>query len=473
MAANVITLDISNNGLRIMEIVGKRVTRWGSLSLGGDLFEEGVITNPAALNNAVKQVISSSGIRGKQLTVSISGLYSLTRIISIPNPEGGALTRQSIMTAADEVMPLSEDELYFFWQRMAFIDGAQQVLVAGIPRDIIDSQMGALKSSGLNPRTLDLKTMALARAVNRKQAIILNIESSSFDTVIVADGSAEIMRTTDWRGEELPLNERVEHLATTLDLTLSFYNENHQDFHLAADTPLFITGQMSGDSDLTERLQAMTNHPIEPFEPPVEYPEHLPVSQYAVNIGLALKGKMLAEISGEDNSLLPDINLLPRSYEPWKPSARQIYFAFAILAATAFLIPFYQTTSAAIAKTAEFETNYNARNTLLEIRKAEIARRDPLQNAINDFNTVVDMGGGIVEDLNVIKESAGEFGVTLGAISHGGSKITVQCQADDFTSFRKYLTALEESGRFSSLDPPAELFPYRRQGPITLTPVKK
>lgn len=473
MANNVITLEISNYDIRIMEIVGRRVTKWASLSFEEDLFEEGVISNPAALNNAVKQIISSSGIRGNQITASISGLYSLTRIITVPNPEDGVLNRQSIIAAASEIMPLSEEELYFSWQKRTTTEGEQQALVVGIPRDILDSQMKALKASGLNPRILDLKTMALARVVNRKQAIILNIEPGSFDTVIVTDGSTDIMHTTAWDGPALSFDEGAEQLATTLNLTIGFFNDGHPDFHLDPQTPLFITGQMSGNSDLTERLQAMTNFTVEPLEPPLEYPEHLPVSQYAVNIGLALKGKLLADVLEKNDSQLPDINLLPRNYEPWKPSARQLYFGFAIIAAIAFLIPFYQATTSAIGKTSELETRYNGINNLLEIRKAEIARREPLQNAVNDFNNVVGLGGGITEDIELIRDNAEELGIEISSISHRKTVITVQCKSEDYVTFRNFLTALKESGRFSSLDPPPEHYPFRREGPITLIPAQE
>jgi len=70
------------------------------------------------------------------------------------------------------------------------VDGPQQVQVLGVPRDVLDSEVMALRAAGVNPRILDLKTMALVRAVNREQALILNIESTSFDTVVVVNGVA-------------------------------------------------------------------------------------------------------------------------------------------------------------------------------------------------------------------------------------------------------------------------------------------
>ena len=80
------------------------------------------------------------------------------------------------------------------------------------------------------------------------------------------------------------------------------------------------------------------------------------------------------------------------------------------------------------------------------------------------------MGGGFTEDLRVINSQAEELGVEVQSITHSGGGITFTCQADSYTSFRDYLTALEESGRFSTPIPPPEGFPYVKGGVIKVEP---
>jgi len=451
-----------------MEIIGGRVIKWASRSLEPDIFEDEIIVDPQALGNAVKQLMASSAIKGKNISISVSGLYSLSRIVTVPL--GGAATQQVVLEAASEVMPLSEDEQYLSWQTVAVGEGGQQVLVIGVPRDMIDSEMQALRGSGVSPRVLDLKTMALIRAVNREQAIIFNIEPNSFDIVIVVGGSAEVMRTTAWQQSGLSEEEETEHLAVALELTIGFYNSHHPGFPLDPATPLFITGQMSGDIALVEKLQNRAGYHIEPLTPPLEYPAHLPVSQYAVNIGLALKGTASAKGPGQGDYSLPDINLLPEAYKPWKPTTRQIYILFAILAAFALLLPLYQVTSDAMAETGRLRTRYDAVNRMLDVRRVELSKLEPLQKAINQYDTIVDTGGGFVEDLEAVRSLAEELGVEVGSIVHNGGSIVFSCQADSNITFREYITALEESGRFSTPIIPPEVYPYIRGGSIALKP---
>ena len=72
--------------------------------------------------------------------------------------------------------------------------------------------------------------------------------------------------------------------------------------------------------------------------------------------------------------------------------------------------------------------------------------------------------------LEVIRNLAEKLGVEVQSITHGGNTITIGCQADSYTTFRDYLTSLEESGRFSTPIPPPEGFPYVKSGIIKLQP---
>ncbi|MFC1934208.1 pilus assembly protein PilM [Chloroflexota bacterium] len=464
-----ITLELSSTSIKLMKTEGGRVTNWANLPLEPGVLYEEVVSAPQALGTAVKQLMASSGIKGSNITASVSGLYSLSRIIMVPTPLGERITNQAVREVAGEVMPLPEEELYLSWQTIGAGEGGQQVLVVGVPRDVIDSEMRALRIAGINPRILDLKALALARAVNREQALILNIEHTSFDTVLVINGAAGVIRTTAWQPGDLSVEDKAEHLAIALELTVGFHNSHNPRLPLDPATPLFITGQMSEELALIENLQARVGYPVKPLTPPLEYPADLPVSQYAVNIGLALKGTAASKNEGGAYSL-PDINLLPESYQPWKPSAKQIYITCAIVAAIAFLFPLYQATSDAMAETATLTTRYDLINSALEQRKADIRKLDPLKDAITQYNNIIAMGGGFTEHLMVINSTAEELGIVVQSIAHEGGSITVNCQADSYINFRNYLTALRESDRFSSVSRPPERYGYVTGGTITLVP---
>jgi hypothetical protein len=74
--------------------------------------------------------------------------------------------------------------------------------------------------------------------------------------------------------------------------TVEFYNRDHADNPLSTETPVFITGEMADNSETTDAVQDAIQYPIHPLEIPLNHESTLPVSSYAVNIGLALRGKV-------------------------------------------------------------------------------------------------------------------------------------------------------------------------------------
>ena len=263
MAKRVVTLEIDANAVRVMETFGEKVIKWASLSLEPTMTDGGVIADPETLSAAVRQVMTSSGIQAKDVIASVSGLYSVNRILMVANPAKGANTREAVLEAAKDTIPLATDELYLSWQTITASADGQHVLVLGVPRDVLDTEVKALKAVGVNPYLLELKTMALARAVSKEQALVLNIEPSSFDIVIVVNGIPEVMRTVAWQQGDLTVEDRVERLTVSLELTVGFCNSRHPGNPLDPATPLFITGQMSSDPALMEELQARARQPIQ------------------------------------------------------------------------------------------------------------------------------------------------------------------------------------------------------------------
>ena len=475
----VVTVDIDSTAIKLLEIKGGVVRKWAAVSLESGNGEGEVVPDEKTLGAMVKQLMASNGMKASKVIAGISGLYSVSRVLPESSLPPAPTTQEAVLEMAKEIMPLSGDKTYLSWQTMAVDGGERMVLTVGVPRPVMDNEVRALKAVGINPQIVELKTMALTRAVNRAQALILNIEPSSFDIIIVVNGVPEIMRTIAWHQNSLTTEgavdavdavDAVEHLAATLEMTVDFYDSHHLETPLEPTIPLFITGQMSTDITLVEKLQARLDYPVEPLAPPLEYPAYLPVSQYAANIGLALRKTASFENSGQGGPLPLEINLLPDTYRPWRPTGRQLYSLAAMVMALALLFPLFQITSEATAKTANLQSIFNVLNVKLEQMQLEIQRREPLQKAIGEYHTIVDMGGNFTKDLVTIRSEAEKLGVKVGSIIHQGDSIVVSCQADNYISFRQYLTALEESGRFATPIPPPEGYPYTSGGTIKVQP---
>lgn len=468
VAGKMVTLDIDSAGIKLLEVRGDTVRKWASVTLEPGAGEEG--TAQAGMGAMVKQLINSSNTGSGKVTASLSGLYSVARILPMPAVPVGLTLQEYVLELARDEMPTPMDRLYVSWQTMDAVenDSEQRVLILGVPRDLLDNEVRGLRAAGISPRILELKAIALTRVVNRERAIVINVEPASFDIVIIVNGVPEIMRTLAWQPDELTVEDRAEHLAVATELTVDFHNSHHSDTPLDPATPLFVTGQMSADLTLADELRARLGYPNEPLEPPLKYPPDLPVSQYAVNIGLALRGIAQSQNREEGRGVSLDMNLLPSIYSPWRPSARQLYSSVVVVAAISLLFPLFQITSEAMGQTANLETKYNIINNELEGKKLEIKEREPIQKAVNEFNLILNQGGNFTGDIELITGAAEKLGVQVSSITHEGGKISIDCQAEDPVTFDRYLEALAESGRFASPIPPPEGYPYTTGGSIKL-----
>lgn len=468
VSGSVVTLDIGETGVSIMESRGGVVRRWADASFGSEEAEPADERGKPDLSAIVRQLMDSSGIRAKKVMASIGGLYTISRLLPTASLPPAPTLADSVEEITDNIMPVSKDALYFFWQALNTADGDSHVFTTGVPREVIDDIVLALKAVGVAPQLIELKTMALARAVGKKEALILNIEPTNFDIVIMVKDMPEVMYSLAWRADSMSIEDTAEYLATQLDMIIEHYNASHiaEPFDMA--TPLYITGQMSVQPELMERLQGRLDFNIEPLTSPLECPEVLPISQYAANIGLAMRKEIVAR-DGDAGGLKLDLNILPQIYQPWRPTVKQIYSAITIVAAIALIFPLWQLTGEEMKKTSTLEMRDITLNAQLLRKKTEIERREPLQNAISEYNSIIVRDRNFDDDIKLIVQEAEKLDVEVSTLSHRGQDININCVADDYVSFRHFLAALEESGRFTTPIPPPEGYPYTYGGVIKLT----
>ena len=163
-----------------------------------------------------------------------------------------------------------------------------------------------------------------------------------------------------------------------------------------------------------------------------------------------------------------DLNLLPPSYLPWRPKARQVFYSGILLSAIAVVFPMTEIVGEEMTKTASLELRNETLETQLQLKMMEIQRRDPLQKAISEYQTIIAREVSFSDDIGVIIAEAEKLGIEVSTISHGGTEISFNCVAEDYLSFRTYLVALAESGRFTTPIPPPEGYPYTESGTIIL-----
>lgn len=454
-----VTLNITASSIRLLSMKGKQVERWGSAPLAPGLVKDGVILQPKAVGETISALFKSTKVPKQRVIASLTGLSFTYRILSLPRTKS-ALIEEAIQRSARREIPLPLEELYLSWQAINGKHDELDYFVLGVPRNPIDAAVQTLTEAGVEPYIVELKPLALARAANRGDALIVDLEPDCFDVVLVAGGIPTVIHTIAPRGEGANLEDNIRRLTDELSKTVKFYNNSHPETPLSPKTPLLLTGELATDATTSKLIQAEIEYPLESLVPPLEFPPALPIAPFATNMGLALQKVPPKMISKGETNGLHDINLniISDKYRAKaRPlSRRQILLPLALTIAFGLLIGLYQLNNQAGAESVRLQTALGVAGQ--ELHEARLAFNEASQTEETINEMAADTEALKVEHQYILGQR-GELATNLtlatGAlpassyftsIQIGNDQLKIEGETDAASKVISYAQALEELG---------------------------
>ena len=207
-----VALEISNSNIKILELRGGQVKKCAATGLNAGLVRDGLVTDPSAAAGAIRELFRSSGIRRENVTACLAGLPFIYRFLSLPEMKTGLL-EEAIMRAAKKEMSLPPEEMYLSWQRLPGKPGEQAFFVLGVSRLPVDAFVKTAGLAGIEPVTLDIHPLALARASSRRDAIAVSIEPDCFSMVFISGGIPGVIHSINPRGGGATMEDNIRRLA--------------------------------------------------------------------------------------------------------------------------------------------------------------------------------------------------------------------------------------------------------------------
>jgi len=286
----IVTVNIEERSLRLLTAMGGQVQKWGQVSLDPGLVENGLIRDPGQVGSALEVLFREQEAPKKGVITSLTviGLGSTSQIFDLPRMKLNLL-ESAIGREAKRAMPVPVEELYLSHQVISESGDRQQVYVLGVPRDIVEAHISAFQMAGIQLKAMDLKPLALVRAVNQRNAVIADLENENFHVMVVRDSIPDITRSAVLHKEGFDLQQKARRLVEEVIRTIDFYNHSHPDKPLESSVPVFLTGGLTATPSVNKTIEAEMGYTVETPKPPLAYPEALPIHEFMVNIGLALK----------------------------------------------------------------------------------------------------------------------------------------------------------------------------------------
>jgi type IV pilus assembly protein PilM len=174
-AGPLIGIDIGTQQIKIAELrPGKTGLTVSALALGPTplgVIQNSIITDPAAMGSALKQLMRDSGITVKKAVGCIAGQNAVViRIIEVPRMTDAEL-KETMKWEVERHVPFAPSETVLDYQPLTprTLEAANgpnmEVLLAVAQQDAVNNYLDVLFAAGLDPVAIDIEPLALARAV--------------------------------------------------------------------------------------------------------------------------------------------------------------------------------------------------------------------------------------------------------------------------------------------------------------------
>lgn len=461
MGKKIVTLYIDDSGIRLLVADSKRIKKWAYLPLEPGLIDGATIVEEAKVAASIKQLLKDQKVRAGKVIVGLSGLHCITRPVLLPQlPK--TLLEEAVVREAQRLLPLPIDQFYVSWQTLPSPLGKTQVFVAAMRRKSADTLLKTLRQAGLNPYLIDLKPLALSRLATESTAMIVDVQATEFDLIIMANGIPQPIRTVTFPQNASSWQEKYQLIRDELARTIQFYNSNNQERPLVRSTPLFVSGDLAYNTELISLLSSEFDYHISPLAQPLDCPEQLDLSRYIVNIGLALKEPSLMKKSGPSAA---NLNLLPAPYRPKPISWGKVIAIPGAAVLVALLIPMVMLVGNISANIDLLRDQLDTTDRLIterQLQKKEIETAiveveqklaetklysDALTMCLNRIKT---QGNELNADLKVITDTVPDT-VSLSIADYAGTTLRINGIAPSEVEVLSYATSLNDSSQFSEI----------------------
>ncbi len=168
-------LDISELSLKIAKLEkagqGLNLASFGSAEIPQGIIVDSKVEDEFALAKIIKKALNNvkgKKIRDKHVIVSLPEEKSFIDVFKVPRLERKEELAEAVKFEAANNIPMGIDDVYFDFEKISS-HGAkkkyQEVLIAAIPRVIVDSYLSALAKAGLRVKAMEIECLGVVRSL--------------------------------------------------------------------------------------------------------------------------------------------------------------------------------------------------------------------------------------------------------------------------------------------------------------------
>ncbi|MBU0546994.1 pilus assembly protein PilM [Patescibacteria group bacterium] len=170
-------LDISDPSLKVVKLNQSgnniRLGSFGEIRLQPGIIKKGEIKREDDLIDAIKKSVAGvegEKIKTKYVICSLPEEKAFLQVIKMPKMSDEDL-KSAVIYESENYIPLPIESVYLDFQIVSSKEDSQEmeVLIAAFPKRIVDSYVNCLEKTGLKILSLEVESLAIARALVEKE----------------------------------------------------------------------------------------------------------------------------------------------------------------------------------------------------------------------------------------------------------------------------------------------------------------
>lgn len=235
----VCAIELDARELKVLQLGDGGAVHHAHNLLPDGAYREGMPTR--ILMEVLLETLASSGITTRLARVAVSDAGVAVRDFRLARMPDADL-QSAVMYEAKRLIPMDPGDVYYAWHA-APIGGQLAIYLAAARRDMIDGLVAAVAAAGLQVERVDLRALALARAIGVSDGLILDWGHGEATLVLQVGGRPRFFRTVQLESSPVDsLDTHLEELSLSVEALLKFTRSADPELPVGPATPMYLTG---------------------------------------------------------------------------------------------------------------------------------------------------------------------------------------------------------------------------------------
>ncbi len=164
---NFFGLDISDTSIKLADIKKRdgefTLSHFEKENLRSGVIEKGKILNEKMLVSKIEELVDKSNL-SRYVAVSLPEENAFFQVVEVPKVKRERM-QEAIEYQAEESIPLPVEDIYLDYQVIRSKRNGFDVLLAALPKKVVDSRVLAVKKAGLFPVVAEVESMSAVRSL--------------------------------------------------------------------------------------------------------------------------------------------------------------------------------------------------------------------------------------------------------------------------------------------------------------------